>query len=160
MKIIAEEKGVIYRILFENGKSYIGQTTRKVRQRGLEHLREDSGCVKLKNAFKKYGHDGCVMRVLRDNIPVQYLDFYENMYIDEYDSIENGYNIKYNVDPLVDPDFDFGITYEPVKEKVNPFARFANPKYVPPPKKIEVLMPKYPKKKKEDKICFNRPPVV
>jgi hypothetical protein len=158
MKIIAEEKGVIYRILFENGKSYIGQTTRKVRQRGLEHLREESGCVKLKNAFKKYGHEGCVMRVLRDNIPDQYLDFYENYYIDLYNSIEDGYNIKYNVDPLVDPEFDFGITYEPVPPKENPFARFANKNYVPPPKKIDVLLPKKRKEKKkvDDRINLSK----
>ena len=156
MKIIADKVGLIYKITFQNGKHYIGQTSRNVFLRGAEHLRKSSGCIKLKNAFDKYGHEDCVMEVLKHNIPVEYLDFFENKYIDQYDSIRNGYNIKYNVNPKIPLEQDLE-PYVPVTPKVNVFAKFANKEYVPPPKKIECLLPKTPKKK-EDKRPWLRIP--
>jgi hypothetical protein len=96
----------------------------------------------LKNAFKKYGHEECVMSVLKDKIPEQFLDYWENKFIDEYDSISSGYNIKYNVD-FATPT-DIGMTYIPPEPKVNPFAKFANKEYTPPRQKIQALLPKVP----------------
>ncbi|AGE57104.1 GIY-YIG catalytic domain-containing endonuclease [Acanthocystis turfacea Chlorella virus NE-JV-3] len=143
MKIIEERHGSIYKITFPNGKVYIGQTKRSLAQRGSEHIKDTSGCIKLKNAFKKYGHEECVMSVLKDKIPEQFLDYWENKFIDEYDSISSGYNIKYNVD-FATPT-DIGMTYIPPEPKVNPFAKFANKEYTPPRQKIQALLPKVPK---------------
>ena len=156
MKILAEKKGLIYKIRFLNGKVYIGQTNRNIFSRGAEHLRKSSGCVKLKNAFNKYGHDDCTMEILKDNIPIEYLDFFENKYIDQYDSIKNGYNIKYNLEPKIPLDQDLEPCV-PVTPKVNIFAQFANKEYTPKKKKIECLLPKTPKKK-EDKRPWLRMP--
>ena len=148
MKIIEEVYGSIYKITFPNGKVYIGQTKRTLAQRGKEHLKDDSGCVKLKNAFKKYGHGDCTMEVMKDRIPVKYLDYWENHYIDEYDSIKTGYNIKRNTNIAI-PD-DLGIEYSPPEPKKNPFGQFAYSGYTPPHKKIDILLPK--KKKRKDTL--------
>jgi hypothetical protein len=143
MKIIENRHGSIYKITFPNGKVYVGQTKRTLFQRGAEHIKDTSGCVKLKNAFKKYGHEECVMSVLKNNIPEQFLDFWENKFIDEYDSINQGYNIKYNADFAIPT--DLGMEYTPAQPKVNPFARFACADYVAPRQKIQSLLPKIPK---------------
>jgi len=149
MKIEAERTGLIYVITFPNGKNYIGQTTRSIFQRGKEHLKSSSNCTKLKNAFNKYGNEDVVMRVLKDNIPARYLNYWENQFISQYDSIVNGYNIKYNTDVEVPEDCNMEIPYVTPPVKKNPFERYANLEYVPPRKKIEVLLPKPVKKKEE-----------
>jgi hypothetical protein len=159
MKIKAVKTGLIYRILFLNGKSYIGQTSRTIFQRGKEHLRQSSGCIKLKNAFTKYGHEECVMSVLKDNIPVVYLDWWENQFIDKFDSLENGYNIKFNDNPPapeeqeLEPEENFAA---PIP-KTNPFEKFANREFVAPRKKIEVLLPKKIKKKEDPRPWLRLP---
>ena len=140
MKIIEERHGSIYKITFPNGKVYIGQTKRSLAQRGSEHIKDTSGCIKLKNAFKKYGHDSCIMSVLKDNIPEKFLDYWENKFIDEYDSINSGYNIKYNTNFEIPT--DLGMEYIPAEPKKNPFARFTCAGYVSPRQKIKVLLPK------------------
>ena len=145
MKVIEDRYGQIYKITFSNGKVYVGQTKRSLAQRGAEHIKETSGCVKLKNAFQKYGHEECVMSVLKDKIPEKYLDFWENHFIDEYDSIIQGYNIKYNVDFAV-PE-DLGTDYVEPEPKPNPFAKFTCAGYVPQRQKIKVLLPNAPRKK-------------
>jgi hypothetical protein len=142
MKIIEERRGSIYKITFPNGKVYVGQTKRSLVQRGAEHIRESSGCVKLKNAFNVHGHEDCVMLVLKDNIPEKYLDFWENHFIDEYNSINQGYNIKYNTDFAV-PE-DLGMDYIKPEPKVNPFSKFTCAGYTPPRQKIKVLLPRIP----------------
>ncbi|AGE59551.1 GIY-YIG catalytic domain-containing endonuclease [Acanthocystis turfacea Chlorella virus OR0704.3] len=143
MKIIEKRYGSIYKIAFPNGKVYVGQTRRSLAQRGAEHVKDTSGCVKLKNAFKKYGHDSCIMLVLKDNIPEEFLDYWENKFIDEYDSINSGYNIKYNTNFAIPT--DLGMDYVPTEPKPNPFAKFANKEYTPPRQKIQALLPKVPK---------------
>ena len=143
MKILEERYGSIYKITFPNGKVYVGQTKRTLAQRGAEHIKETSGCIKLKNAFKKYGHEDCVMSVLKDTIPEKFLDFWENKFIDEYDSINQGYNIKYNVDFATPTDLE--MEYTPAEPKANPFAKFAYADYTPPRQKIQVLLHKMPK---------------
>ena len=149
MKIEAERTGLIYVIEFPNGKKYVGQTTRSIFQRGKEHLKSSSNCTKLKHAFNKYGNEDVVMRVLKDNIPTRYLDFWENTFIARYDSIVNGYNIKYNENPPAPDDHELDTPYIAPPVKKNPFERYANPTYVSPRKKIEVLLPKPVKKKEE-----------
>ncbi|AGE50299.1 GIY-YIG catalytic domain-containing endonuclease [Acanthocystis turfacea Chlorella virus Canal-1] len=143
MKILEERYGSIYKITFPNGKIYVGQTKRTLAQRGAEHIKETSGCTKLRNAFNKYGHDDCVMSVLKDKIPEQFLDFWENKFIDEYDSIAQGYNIKYNVDFATPTDLE--MEYTPAEPKANPFAKFACAEYMPPKQKIKALLPKIKK---------------
>lgn len=152
MKIIEERFGTIYIIKFPNGKCYIGQTKRSLAQRGSEHIKEYSGCIKLRNAFLKYGHEDCIMETLKTNIQEIYLDYWENFYIDQYDSISNGYNIKYNSEFAIPT--DLGLDYVPVEPKPNPFAKFAYSHHEPPRKKIKTLVAKNVSRKKTEKFPY------
>ena len=149
MIILEEETGIIYKILFPNGKIYVGQTKRTIYARMREHRRDDSGCVKLKHALNKYPPEEVYASVLKRDIPVKYLDFWENYFIDEHNSIREGYNIKYNDNPAIPLDAEIPeVTVKHHEPKVNIFAQFACPTYTPPRKKIECLLPK-PMKKAE-----------
>lgn len=149
MIILEDETGIIYKILFPNGKVYIGQTKRTIFARMREHRRDDSGCVKLKNALNKYQPEEVYASVLKRDIPVKYLDWWENFYITEYDSIRSGYNIKFNDSPAIPLDAEVPeVTVQHREPKVNIFAHFAYKSYVPPRKKIECLLPR--EKKKEE----------
>jgi len=150
MIILEDEVGLVYKILFPNGKVYIGQTKRTIWARMREHRRDDSGCIKLKNALKKYQPEEVYASVLKRDIPIKYLDFWENHFILHYDSIENGYNIILNDSPAIPLDAEIPeVTVKHHEPKVNIFARFACPTYTPPRKKIECLLPK-PMKKAEE----------
>ena len=150
MIILEDETGIIYRIAFPNGKNYIGQTKRDIFSRMREHVRDNSGCVKLKNALKKYPPEQVMSTVVRKNIQAKYLNFWENYYIDTYDSIRNGYNVKYNDSPAIPLDAEIPEVTVPRHEpKVNPFEKFTCPSFVPQRKKIECLLPRKLKKKDE-----------
>lgn len=147
MIIIEEETGIIYKIQFPNGKVYVGQTKRTIFARMREHRRDDSGCIKLKNALKKYPPEEVYASVLKRGIPIQYLDWWENFYILEYDSINNGHNIKFNASPAIPLDCKIPEVTVPRHEpKVNIFAQFACKSYVQPRKKIECFLQKQIKK--------------
>ena len=147
MIIDAEQTAIIYKISFPNDKVYIGQTKRDIFSRMREHLREDSGCVKLKNALKKYPENEVIATVLKKNIPVKFIDWWENHFILHYDSVKNGYNIILNDSPAIPLDAEVPEVTVPRHEpKANPFAQFACPTYTPPRKKIECLLPKENKK--------------
>lgn len=147
MIILEEETGIIYKIEFPNKKCYIGQTKRTIYARMREHRREDSCCVKLKHALNKYPPEEVYASVLKRDIPVKYLDWWENFYILEYDSIKTGYNIKFNDSPAIPLDAEVPeVTVKHHEPKVNIFAHFACKSYVPPKKKIECLLPKEHKK--------------
>jgi hypothetical protein len=143
MIILEDEVGLVYKILFPNGKVYIGQTKRSLHTRMREHRRDDSGCVKLKNALRKYKPEEVYASVLKRDIPIKYLNFWENHFILEHDSIKNGYNIILNDNPAIPLDAEVPEVTVPRHEpKVNIFANFACKSYVPPKKKIECLLPK------------------
>lgn len=156
MIILEEETGLVYKIEFPNGKVYVGQTKRSLHIRMREHRREDSCCVKLKNALRKYPPEEVYASVLKRDISVQYLDWWENHFILEYDSIKTGYNIKFNDSPAIPLDAEVPEVTVPRHEpKYNPFETFACKSYVAPRKKIECLLPKNVKKK-DDTPWFMR----
>jgi group I intron endonuclease len=78
-----------------NDKVYVGQTWRTLHTRFYYHKNpNDNHCKKMHRAFNKHGRDNfsieCIA-VCSDQITADYL---ETLYIKEYDSIKNGYNIK------------------------------------------------------------------
>ena len=159
MIIIDETTGIIYCISFPNGKKYIGQTKRNFEQRMKEHLRDDSGCTKLKNALNKYPEDQVHAMILRKNVPVCDLDYWENFFVDVFDSIENGYNIKRNDNPRIPEDViipDVNITPRP--KKVNPFERFTNSYFIP--EKVNKLITKPVVKKNDEPPHLRKFPVI
>lgn len=93
-------KGSIYKITnLLNGKTYIGQTTQPIEKRFKSHCYKD-GCTKLYNAMKKYGKKNFSIDLV-ESIETdsekdlhKQLDKRESFYIRDYDSINNGYNIR------------------------------------------------------------------
>lgn len=86
--------GFIYRLVFPNGKSYVGQTKRKkVSTRWRMHKnRKDSNCRALQAAIRKYGWSNVRKEVLLE-VSEEKLDKWEVHYIAKIDSYHNGYNL-------------------------------------------------------------------
>lgn len=91
--------GIVYIIEnLENGKKYIGQTTRELSERFREHCGNSSTsvCPKLRNAIKKYGKDAFVIETLWSNetCTQQELDCKEVEFIKKFNTLSpNGYNL-------------------------------------------------------------------
>lgn len=89
-----EPLGIIYIITNKvNSKVYIGQTRKSLSERMRHHFSKYETCVKLKKAIELYGKENFLFNVL-ELVPYQDLNRRESYYIDKYNSIENGYNIK------------------------------------------------------------------
>lgn len=92
-------KGIVYCIEnLENGKKYIGQTTRELSERFREHCGNSGTSVspKLKNAIKKYGKDCFCVEVIweKNNCTQVELDSKEIELINSYNTLHpNGYNL-------------------------------------------------------------------
>lgn len=78
----------------KNSKVYVGKTIQDIHKRFWSHLSRWSNCRKLKQAIKELGKDSFKIVVIEDNIPYHLLNKREVYYINLYDSINNGYNIK------------------------------------------------------------------
>ena len=76
-----------------NGKMYIGQTCQTLDKRwangkGYRH------CRKFNAAIEKYGVNNFIHEVLKDNLTQQEADYWEQYFINKYDSVNQGYNLK------------------------------------------------------------------
>jgi len=89
-----------------NDKVYIGQTTRSIKNRMKAHMEDYR---KLQKKFEeedkdyneerfcvKYASDPSqfVVSILEESVPINQLTIRENYWINNYDSIERGYNIS------------------------------------------------------------------
>jgi len=87
--------GLIYIIKNKiNNKVYVGQTWRSLQERFSQHKR-DGKCLKLHRAFKKYGKNNFKINLCITAHSQEILDYWECFFIEKYDSIKNGYNIRY-----------------------------------------------------------------
>jgi predicted GIY-YIG superfamily endonuclease len=92
-------KGYIYSYEL-NGKHYIG-STRDINKRKQEHKSgTKAGNTKFKNAIAVHGYDNFNFKVLETLEFNNIKDLWEleDKYISKYDSINNGYNIRRNID--------------------------------------------------------------
>lgn len=82
----------------QNNKVYIGQTWKCISNRLREHIRHRNDkrrrCTKLANAMNKYGINNFNIELLTIIHTQTISDYWENYFIEKYDSINNGYNIK------------------------------------------------------------------
>jgi hypothetical protein len=90
--------GVIYRLLFPSGKSYIGQTKQQAHDRWKAHKHNahavgDGGCRAVNAAIRKYGWVNVRKSVLCTVNDTE-LDACEIALIAKYDSYHNGYNLS------------------------------------------------------------------
>ena len=89
-----EALGIIYIITNKvNSKVYIGQTRKALSERMRHHFSKYETCTKLKKAIEQYGKDNFIYNVL-ELVSYSKLNDREAFYIERYNSIENGYNIK------------------------------------------------------------------
>jgi group I intron endonuclease len=85
----------IYCFIFPNDKRYIGFSTKNVKQRWSMHKHHAKNGVKNKlyNAIRKYGFDNIEKIILIEHPDKKYtLEILESLYIEKFNSIENGYN--------------------------------------------------------------------
>lgn len=81
----------------DTGRCYIGQTIQDPNQRRLEHILDsrDSGKpYHFHNALRKYGTDAFNFEVIAEAKTIEELNLLETFYIEQHDSIENGFNIR------------------------------------------------------------------
>lgn len=80
-----------------SGRSYIGQTVQDPNRRRLEHIsgsRYTNKEYHFHNALRKYGIDAFTFEVIAEATSITELNLLEEKYVDEYDSINNGFNIR------------------------------------------------------------------
>ena len=83
--------GIIYKLDFPSGKSYIGLTTQSLKGRLASHLSRSSKCPQVKRAIAKYGWSSVVVTILVE-LPKALLPEYEKKFIDIFDTYRRGYN--------------------------------------------------------------------
>lgn len=81
----------------ETNRSYIGQTIQDPNKRRLEHIsnsRKSNKSHHFQNAIKKYGIESFSFEVIDEALSLEELNILEEKYIKEFDSINNGFNIR------------------------------------------------------------------
>jgi group I intron endonuclease len=86
------KKNLIYLLEFPNGKVYVGQTTNTINHRLASHCSISSPCVKLNRAIQKYKEIRA--HVLSSSLSQDQLNVFERFFINSYDSISSGYNLR------------------------------------------------------------------
>ncbi len=91
-----KEYGVIYILINKiNSKCYVGQTTRSFNTRIAEYQQlKCKNQIFLYNAIKKHSFDNFTFQILAKAENQNQLNELESFYIDAFDSIKNGYNLK------------------------------------------------------------------
>ena len=78
-----------------NNKKYVGQTWEIMGERWKKHYSpSEKSCVKLNRAIKKYGKNNFIVEEITTSFTQKDADELEVKYIQEYDTIRNGYNIR------------------------------------------------------------------
>jgi group I intron endonuclease len=81
----------------ESSRVYIGQTIQNPNQRRLEHIANSRHTPKtyhFHNALKKYGVDAFTFEVIAEATSLTELNLLEEKYVDQYNAIDNGFNIR------------------------------------------------------------------
>jgi group I intron endonuclease len=81
----------------ESGRSYIGQTIQDPNQRRLEHIADSRHTTRgyhFHSALRKYGIDSFSFEVIAEASTLEELNSLEEKYVEQYDSIVNGFNIR------------------------------------------------------------------
>ena len=81
----------------ETGRCYIGQTIQDPNRRRLEHISDSRYTTKeyhFHNALRKYGIDAFTFDVIASATTLDELNLLEEQFIEKYDSIKNGFNIR------------------------------------------------------------------
>ena len=87
-----DKVGMIYMVVFSNGKSYIGQTVNIKRR--IERHKSDSKTIDTKfyRAIRKYGWNNLKWTILHKSVPKDKLNKMEKSAISKHDTYNKGYN--------------------------------------------------------------------
>ena len=77
----------------ESNRVYIGQTIREPNKRKWEHFSSDAKSH-FPNALRKYGNDAFTFEIIDSATSLEELNTLEDFYIQKYDSIKNGFNLR------------------------------------------------------------------
>lgn len=84
--------GFIYKYTSPSGSSYVGQTTRSLRERAGHNGKRYKGCDLFYKAIQKYGFSNFTVEILAE-VPKNQLDQAEKKYIQLFNTLApNGYN--------------------------------------------------------------------
>jgi group I intron endonuclease len=81
----------------ETRRVYVGQTTQNPNQRRLEHIADSRYTTReyhFHNALRKYGIDAFTFEVIDSASSLEELNLLEEKYMEQFDSINNGFNIR------------------------------------------------------------------
>jgi group I intron endonuclease len=81
----------------DSNRSYIGQTVQDPNQRRLEHIcdsRHTPRTYHFHNALRVYGVEAFTFEVIDQATSLDELNLLEEKYVKQYDSINNGFNIR------------------------------------------------------------------
>ena len=81
----------------DTGRVYVGQTTQDPNRRRLEHVCHSNHSPKsyhFHNALNLYGIDAFTFEVIAEATSVEELNSLEIKFIEQFDSITNGFNIR------------------------------------------------------------------
>lgn len=94
--------GKIYKVTnLINNKIYIGQTTKTIDERLKQHISkayQGKENNHFHSAIRKYGKENFIIELLEDNVPIESIIEKEEEYIKIFDSVNNGYNMKYKTE--------------------------------------------------------------
>ena len=89
-----EKSHIVYKYTNKiNGKIYIGQTCRTIKERAGYHGNRYKGCSKFWSAIQKYGWDNFTPEIIAEGLSSNEASKIEIYYIKKYDSVNYGYNI-------------------------------------------------------------------
>lgn len=81
----------------ETGRCYVGQTIQDPNRRRLEHIADSRHTTReyhFHNALRKYGIDSFTFEVIATAESLEELNLLEEKYVEQFDSINNGFNIR------------------------------------------------------------------
>ena len=91
-----DKKYLIYKITnVKNGKMYVGQTKRGLKERWSQHVYNAVNHVSdshFKRAIRKWGADAFVAEILIDNLSLEDANRYEELFVELLGTFESGYN--------------------------------------------------------------------
>lgn len=80
--------------LKQDGRIYVGQTGMSLKERSGSNGHRYKNCTKFYNAIQKYGWDSFEHIIIQDNLTLDEANTLEAQLIQDYDSINNGFNIN------------------------------------------------------------------
>lgn len=77
-----------------NGKQYVGQTIRSLKERWAEHCKKTSDCSAIIRAIQKYGKENFTIQTIYTAVSIEELNKKEQEFIKEFNTFKpNGYNL-------------------------------------------------------------------